>query len=164
MNSKKILIVDDDVDVINIIETILANEGYTVITANDKVEGWKKMKTEKPDLAVLDVMMTTHFEGFEMAKEMIDSAEFKGIPVLIQTSIDILQTNQQDVVRMAHEYRKTMASRDIDVLLIENQETGKSGVDYLAEDGRSIFIPVSGFIRKPVDSKKLLPAIAKLLK
>jgi len=164
MSTKKILVVDDDIDVINIIETILTNEGYIVITANDKKEGWNKMKTEKPDLAVLDVMMTTHFEGFEMAKEMIDSPEFKGIPVLIQTSIDILQTNQQDVVRMAHEYRKSMTSRDIDVLLIENLETGKAGVDYMSEDGRSIFIPVSGFIRKPVDSKKLLPAIAKLLK
>ncbi len=164
MTSKKILVVDDDIDVINIIETILTNEGYTVVTANDKVEGWKKMQSEKPDLAILDVMMTTHFEGFEMAKQIIESPEFKNVPVLIQTSIDVLQTNQQDVVRMAHEYRKSMSSRDIDVLLLENVDTGKAGIDYLAEDGKSVFIPVNGFIKKPVDSKKLLPAIAKLLK
>jgi len=164
METKKILVVDDDIDVINIIETILTNEGYTVITANDKIEGLKKLKSEKPDLAVLDVMMTTHFEGFEMAKEIIEAPEFKNIPVLIQTSIEVLQTSENDVVKMAHEYRKSMSSRDLDVLLVENKATGKAGVDYLNEEGKSVFVSVSGFVKKPVDSKKLLPAIEKLLK
>ena len=59
METKKILIVDDDIDVITIIETILKKEGYTVISANDKKEGMKKIREEKPDLAILDVMMTT---------------------------------------------------------------------------------------------------------
>lgn len=163
METKKILVVDDDIDVINIIETILTNEGYKVITANDKVEGLKKLKSEKPDLAVLDVMMTTHFEGFELAQEILNSTEFKNLPILIQTSIEVLQTSEQDVVKMAHEYRKSMSSRDLDVLLVENKLNGKAGVDYLNEEGKSIFVPVSGFVKKPVDSKKLLPAIKLLL-
>jgi len=163
METKKILVVDDDIDVINIIETILTNEGYEVITANDKIEGLAKLKSEKFDLAVLDVMMTTHFEGFELAQEILNSIELKNIPILIQTSIEVLQTSEQDVVKMAHEYRKSMSSRDLDVLLVENKYTGKAGVDYLSEEGKSIFVPVNGFIKKPVDSKKLLPAISKLL-
>jgi CheY-like chemotaxis protein len=161
METKKILVVDDDIDVINIIETILTNEGYKVITANNKIEGLKKIKSENPDLAVLDVMMTTHFEGFELAQEIITVN--KNLPILIQTSIEVLQTSEQDVVKMAHEYRKSMSSRDLDVLLVENKDNGKAGVDYLTEDGKSVFVPVSGFIKKPVDSKKLLPALKKLL-
>lgn len=160
---KKILIVDDDIDVINIIETILTNEGYQVVTANGKVEGLAKLKSEKPDLAILDVMMSTHFEGFELAQDILASTDLNKTPILIQTSIDVLQTSEQDVVKMAHEYRKSMSSRDIDVLLVENKETKQAGVDYLNEEGKSIFFPVSGFIKKPVDSKKLLPAIAALL-
>jgi DNA-binding NtrC family response regulator len=43
METKKIIIVDDDIDVINILETILRNEGYQVITANNSKEAWEKM-------------------------------------------------------------------------------------------------------------------------
>ena len=77
METKKILIVDDDIDVITVVKAILNKEGYEVIYANDKIEGIKKAWAEKPDMAILDVMMTTHFEGFEMAKESLFSGKAK---------------------------------------------------------------------------------------
>jgi CheY-like chemotaxis protein len=163
METKKILIVDDDIDVITIIETILKKEGYTVISANDKVEGMKKIKEEKPDLAILDVMMTTHYEGFELAKEIMDDPELNKVPVLMQTSIDILTTTKPDVQAMAREFRKNPGFKDLHVILVKDITTGKAGVDYLSEDGRSIWFPVDGFIKKPVDAKKVLPEIKRIL-
>lgn len=163
METKKVLIVDDDIDVITIIETILQKEGYKVVAANDKIEGMKKIKEEKPDLAILDVMMTTHYEGFELAKEITDNPELSNMPVLMQTSIDILTTTKPDVQAMAREFRKNPGFKDLHVILVKDINTGKAGVDYLSEDGKSIWFPVDGFIRKPVDVKRLLPEITRIL-
>lgn len=163
METKKILIVDDDIDVITIVQTILKNEGFTVIAANDKKEGMKKIREEKPDLAILDVMMTTHYEGFELAKEITDDPELKRMPVLMQTSIDILTTTKPDVQAMAREFRKNPGFKDLHVILVKDINSGQAGVDYLSEDGKSIWFPVSGFIRKPVDAKKVVPEIKRIL-
>jgi len=163
METKKILIVDDDIDVITIIQTILKKEGYEVIAANNKTDGMKKIKEEHPDLAILDVMMTTHYEGFELAKEITDDPELTKMPVLMQTSIEILTTTKPDVQAMAREFRKNPGFKDLHVILVKDINTGKAGVDYLSEDGRSIWFPVDGFVRKPVDAKRIIPEIKKIL-
>ncbi|MDR2980139.1 MAG: response regulator [Bacteroidales bacterium] len=163
MESKKILIVDDDIDVIAIIETILSKEGYNVISAMNKVEGMQKIRDEEPDLAILDVMMTTHYEGFELAKELTDDPELRKIPVLMQTSIDILTTTKPDVQSMAREFRKNPGFKELHVILVKDINTGKSGVDYLNEEGDSIWFPVDGFVRKPVDGKKVFAEIVRIL-
>ena len=163
MEKAKILIVDDDVDVINVLQTILENENYTVITANDKTEGLQKAREEKPDLAILDVMMTTQYEGFEMAKELSEDEAFKNMPVLMQTSIEIIETTKSSVQAMAREFRQDPKYTELQVILLKDIVTGKAGIDYRAEDGRSIWLPVNGFLRKPVDSSKLLPTIKELV-
>jgi CheY-like chemotaxis protein len=76
METKKILIVDDDIDIITVVKAILSKEGYNVISASDKIEGFKLAYKEKPDMAILDVMMTTQYEGFELAKEFSENPEF----------------------------------------------------------------------------------------
>ena len=164
MEKKKIIIVDDDVDVIAVIQTILENEGFEVISANNKVEALKKAKEYKPAMAILDVMMTTHFEGFELAKELYEEPSLKGMPRLMQTSIDVLPTNNQDVISMARELRKNPEYRELEVLLIEDPKTKKAGIDYRTKDGKNVWVPVDGFLHKPVDSKKLLPEIKRLIK
>ncbi|HOS16445.1 MAG TPA: response regulator [Bacteroidales bacterium] len=163
MAAKKILIIDDDIDVITIVETILKKEGYEVISANNKIEGMKKIRAEKPDLAILDVMMTTHYEGFELAKEITDDPELRKMPFLMQTSIDILTTTKPDVQAMAHEFRKNPGFKDLHVILIKDINSGKAGIDYLSEKGESIWFPVHGFVRKPVDGKKILSEIQRIL-
>ena len=87
MGNKKILIVDDDLDLTVAIKAILENKNYQVITAINKEEGWEKIKIEKPDLLILDVMMDTSHEGFEMAREIRKESEYKDIPILMLTSI-----------------------------------------------------------------------------
>ena len=105
MNTQKILIVDDDIDIINVMSTILENEGYEVVTANNKEEGLELAKAEIPDMAILDVMMTTHYEGFELAESLVNEPVFKNMPILMQTSIEILTTTKESVREMAREFR-----------------------------------------------------------
>ena len=163
MKSGKILIVDDDYDVVTTLETILQNNGYHTISASDKKEGKILALNEKPDLAILDVMMTTHYEGFELAKEFAENDDLKNIKVLMQTSINVLITTNPSIQLMAREYRKKPEYKDLQVILLKDMVTGESGIDYLSESGETIWVPVNGFLRKPVDSKALLSEVKRLL-
>lgn len=88
MKNIKILLVDDDIDFIFIQKSMLEKEGFQVVTAGDKYEGLKVARSEKPDLAILDVMMNTDQEGFEMAREMRHDPEFEKLPIIMLTSVD----------------------------------------------------------------------------
>jgi CheY-like chemotaxis protein len=85
--AKKILVTDDDRDIRDSLKAILESRGYAVVTAADKVEGMKKIKAEKPDLMILDVMMTTWQDGFEMARELKNDEKYKHIPILMLTGV-----------------------------------------------------------------------------
>ena len=88
MKDIKILLVDDDIDFVFIQKAFLEKEGFQVITAGDKFAGFERARAEKPDLAILDVMMTTDQEGFEMAREMRKDPLLKDIPIIMLTSVD----------------------------------------------------------------------------
>jgi CheY-like chemotaxis protein len=87
MENEKILIVDDDPDLTEALKTALESERYTVITAADKDEGMQKIKTEKPDLVILDVMMAAWQDGFEMSRELKKDPEARDIPILLLTAV-----------------------------------------------------------------------------
>ncbi len=87
MENIKIVIVDDDQDIRDSLQAILEARQYVAITAADKIEGLEKIRTEKPDLAVLDVMMSSHDDGFEMARELKNDPELKDMPILMLTGI-----------------------------------------------------------------------------
>ncbi len=161
---KRILIVDDDIDVITLVKAVLTKAGYEVISAMSKTEGLEKLRNEKPNLAILDVMMTTPYEGFELAQAILNSPEVKNIPFLIQSSIDILVTSKAAVQEMAREYRKDPNFKDLQVLLVKNINDGTAGIDYKGEDGKTYWFPVNGFIRKPVEAEKLTAEVEKHIK
>lgn len=160
---KKIVIVDDDIDIINVVESILTAKGYQVLSANDKNEGIELIKNEKPDLAILDVMMTTHFEGFELAEQMVNDEALKNIPVIIQTSIEVLTTTKPSVQAMAQQFRQNPEYSDLRVILVKDLVTGNAGVDYLNEDNQTVWFPVNAFVKKPVKAEVLIPEIEKLI-
>lgn len=160
---KKILVVDDDPDVLTVMETILKKNRYDMITATNKEEGLEKARNEKPDLAILDVMMTTHYEGFEMAQAILNDPELKKIPFLMQTSIDVLTTTRTSVQEMARQYRQDPSYKELQVILVKNINTGEAGIDYRSEDGRNIWFPVNGFLRKPIDPERVLQEIKRIL-
>jgi DNA-binding response OmpR family regulator len=87
MGKAKILIADDDPDIRESLQAILESQQYTVVTAVDKTDGMEKIKAEKPDLAILDVMMSTWEDGFEMSRELKKDPQFKDMPILMLTGI-----------------------------------------------------------------------------
>jgi CheY-like chemotaxis protein len=87
MESAKIVVVDDDQDIRDSLQAILEGRQYTVITAADKTEGLEKVRSEKPDLAILDVMMSSWEDGFEMARELKKDPQFKNMPILMLTGV-----------------------------------------------------------------------------
>ena len=88
MEHAKILIVDDDPDFIDVLKTILESEQYNVVTAADRTEGMEEIKAEKPDLAILDVMMATWQDGFEMSRQLKKDPQLKDMPVLMLTAVE----------------------------------------------------------------------------
>ena len=87
MESAKILIVDDDQDLRDSVQAILQGKRYNAITAADRDEGMQKIKSEQPDLLILDVMMTSWKDGFEMARELKNEPQFKEMPILMLTGV-----------------------------------------------------------------------------
>ena len=87
MENAKILVVDDDQDIRDSLQSILEGQQYTVVTAADRTEGMERINTEKPDLVILDVMMSTWQDGFEMARELKKDPQFKNMPILMLTGV-----------------------------------------------------------------------------
>jgi len=85
-SEREILLVDDDPDIRDSLKIILEKNGYRVRTAINGKEALKELKTKKPDLMVLDVMMSTDTEGFDLAYELKNSPEFENLPIIILTS------------------------------------------------------------------------------
>src|SRR3990172_4351537 len=89
----KILVIDDDPDIVNAVRTTLESVGHTVVEAASGKEGLSKIEAEHPDLIILDVMMETHTEGFQLALKLHSPdptskyVEFKNIPILMLTAI-----------------------------------------------------------------------------
>jgi len=83
----KILVVDDDPDFVEITRMVLEAHNYEVISAADGKEGIARMRRDKPDLVLLDIMMTHPLDGVEVSKEMLDDAELKKIPIIVVSAI-----------------------------------------------------------------------------
>ena len=84
---KKILLIDDAVDFIDVTKVFLEKKGYLVIAAHNGEEGIKKAIETKPDVIVLDVMMTEMTEGFDVSRKIKMEEELKDIPVIMLTAI-----------------------------------------------------------------------------
>jgi two-component system, OmpR family, alkaline phosphatase synthesis response regulator PhoP len=86
--NKKILLIDDDVDFVEQNRAFLVQKGYSVCCAYNGRDGIEKAVQEKPDLVLLDVMMTEVGEGFEVAREFRERAEIQKIPILMLTGVN----------------------------------------------------------------------------
>jgi two-component system, OmpR family, alkaline phosphatase synthesis response regulator PhoP len=83
----KILIVDDDIDYVESNKELLEANGYEVLTAYNGKAGLELAKKEKPDLMILDVMMATSTEGFEVARKIPSSQELQSMQILLVTGV-----------------------------------------------------------------------------
>jgi DNA-binding response OmpR family regulator len=85
-SDKKILLVDDDLDLLEQNKILLESKGFKVVTAEGSKKGWEVFKQEKPDAAILDLIMEEHDSGFILSYKIKKDEHGKNIPVFILTS------------------------------------------------------------------------------
>ena len=85
MSQEKILVVDDEVILVDLIKIRLEAKGYAVMTANDGLEGLSKARQGRPDLIILDIGMA-QMDGYTMLKEVRKSPKIKDTPVIMLTA------------------------------------------------------------------------------
>ena len=128
MGQGRILIIDDDPDITEAMTVVLEHKGYTVESAANGSIGMERIKANRPDVIILDVMMRTSQEGFELARQLKGDAEFKEIPILMLTAVK-----------------------------------DKTGLDFKSTAGDSAWLPVEGFLDKPVKPDVLLEKVESLI-
>lgn len=89
MKNKKILIIEDDLTLRNVLAEFLEAEEFNVSVASDGEEGLALIGEVKPDLILLDIILPKK-DGFEVLKEMKDNKEISDIPVMLLTNLGSL--------------------------------------------------------------------------
>jgi len=137
MNEKpKILVVDDDADLVETIRLVLESKNYRVVSALSAKEGLDKVKSERPDLILLDIMMPQGTEGFHFVWNLRQEQEkyFQEVPIIVMTAI-----HQKTDLRFY-------------------PDTGDAS--YKAGE----YLPVQDFLDKPVQPDRLLERVEHALK
>ncbi len=132
--SKKILVVDDDADVLLFLSTLLQDHGYLTVEATDGQEGLEKASSEKPDLILLDLMMP-HKSGIALLSDFSEDDRLREIPVIMVTGV----TGETGI--SAGSFFKASDS----------------------PDGNQHRLRPAGFVEKPIDSEELLKLIREVL-
>jgi len=83
---KKVLVVDDDVDIRKVVSKLVEKSGYITIEAKNGVEGMAKVREDKPDLIILDILMPKE-SGIRMYRELKSEEALKDIPVIVLSAI-----------------------------------------------------------------------------
>lgn len=83
----RILIVDDDPDFVEITRMILEPKGYQVSSASNGEQALARMRQDRPDLVLLDVMMSHTLDGLEVSRQMQRDAKLSNIPIIMVSSI-----------------------------------------------------------------------------
>lgn len=87
-DKRKVLVVDDEPDMVTWITTIFEDGGYDTISANNGIDGFEKAKSEKPDLITLDISMDKE-SGLKALRHLQESDDTKGIPIIIITGVSV---------------------------------------------------------------------------
>ncbi len=109
--AKKILVIDDEPDMLAFLTTLLEDNGYETMTASDGEEGLEKARAEKPDLISLDLLMPNK-TGIKMYRELRKDEGIKEIPVVMVTgftkddvpSMDFKEWIQKRAIRPPEAY------------------------------------------------------------
>lgn len=94
---KKILLVDDEDNIVTILEARLMANGYDVVTASDGQEGLAKARSEKPDLIILDIMLPK-LDGYKVCRMLKFDDQYKHIPIILfsaRTQDSDMETGKQ---------------------------------------------------------------------
>ena len=129
MSRKKILVIDDDIDLVEIIRVTLEIEGFDVVDAQNGKRGLVMAREENPDLILLDVMMGQVDEGFQVAYELKGDAATQEIPILMltavsdQTGFDFDPAKDQDFLPVDEFLEKPISPRKLVDMVRKNLPT-----------------------------------------
>jgi CheY-like chemotaxis protein len=85
----KILVIDDDKDLQDIMSLVLEENGFSVVSAYGPEEGLQMVRSEKPDLIILDVLMPDNFEGFDVARTIREDLNLRELPIILLTAVHV---------------------------------------------------------------------------
>ena len=100
---KKILVVDDEPDVVSLLDLMLKGQGYSVIVAVDGQEALEKARSEKPDLILLDIMLP-RIDGYKVARMLKFDEKYSQIPIIMLTAKVQEKDRQMGMETGADEY------------------------------------------------------------
>lgn len=86
--SKRILIVDDDIDFLENMRIVISSAGYDVITAENPSQARSRLESNTIDLMVLDVMMEKDSDGFNLAQSLKADPQYQHIPIIMATAVN----------------------------------------------------------------------------
>ena len=141
--AKKILIVDDEPDVITFVSAVLEENGYTGIGAKDGVEGLELARNEKPDLILLDLMMPKK-SGITMFQELRKDSNMSDIPVVVVTGVS-------EVTGV--DFKNFMYKQPL-----------RDEKKFVETTGLSKYTIPDGYIEKPIEPDELVKVIKEALK
>jgi DNA-binding response OmpR family regulator len=104
-DQKRIIVIDDDPDFLDYVRIVLTANGYAVQTAHSTQEGLAQMRLSKPDLVIVDFMMSYVLDGVAVCLEMAGDAQLAGIPVLLVSAV----VSERDDQLFTAEERKCVA-------------------------------------------------------
>ncbi len=117
--TKKILVVEDDLVTQRVLSARLEINGYEVITAQDGEEGLRKARSEHPDLVMLDLMLPK-MTGYEVCRMLKFDDKYKKIPIIILSSLDQQDEREKAVVAGADAY--FIKPFDLKLLLVKIED------------------------------------------
>jgi len=103
MGKKKILLADDEEDIKTVIKLYLESKGYDVVTSYDGLDTLDKVKAEKPDLILLDIMMPV-INGFEVCKQLKADENTSHIPIVMLSAASHSDSVEQAMKAGAVDY------------------------------------------------------------
>lgn len=83
---KKIIVIEDDVKITNLLQIHLERQGYQVLSAHDGMSGYELIVKESPDLIITDLLLP-HLHGFELCKKIKENSKLKHTPVILMTAV-----------------------------------------------------------------------------
>lgn len=131
---KRILIVDDDPDIILFLKTLLQDHGYRTLIATNGREGFNLVEHERPDLVLLDLMMPQR-SGLSVLSDIKSHEELRKIPIIMVTGV----SGETGI--------------DLEPILKQEQHGSEENGPFRPE----------GYIEKPVDPDKLIALIKEVL-
>jgi CheY-like chemotaxis protein len=83
----KVLVVDDDPDFVKVTTKVLEKAGYEVLSAPNGAKALQTMRQQRPDVVLLDIMMSYILDGLDVSREMAEDPNLKDTPVIMVTSL-----------------------------------------------------------------------------